>query len=137
MTSSTTRLLAVLLSLLLVGAVGAQDYTAQTADDPKIELTALQKAVKPLTKAEAEVEARAWMQLLAAKNKEIAAASDDQLLALTMEQTALVSRLTLVTTALTALGGDADEFDRYVTTSTSPRKTRIVAPRMKMSSRVR
>ena len=120
MTSSTTRLLAVLLSLLLVGAVGAQDYTAQTADDPKIELTALQKAVKPLTKAEAEVEARAWMQLLAAKNKEIAAASDDQLLALTMEQTALVSRLTLVTTALTALGGDADEFDRYVTTSTSP-----------------
>ena len=100
MTSSSTRLLAVLLSLLLVGAVGAQDYTAQTADDPKIELTALQKAVKPLTKAEAEVEARAWMQLLAAKNKEIAAASDDQLLALTMEQTALVSRLTLVTTCL-------------------------------------
>lgn len=121
MTSSKTRLLAVLLPLfLLVGALHAQDYTAQTAGDPKIELAALHKAIKPLTKDEVLVEARAWMQLLAAKNKEIAAAADDQVLALTLEQSALVSRLSMVTTALTALGGDADEFDRYVTASTSP-----------------
>lgn len=121
MPAAVTRLLSPLLSLLLLlGALRSQEYTARTADDPKIELAALHKVVKPLTKDEALVEARAWMQLLAAKNREIAAAPDDEVLALTLEQSALVTRLTLVTTALTALGGDADEFDRYVAASTSP-----------------
>ncbi len=121
MTRPLLRLLTTLLPLFVsFGALNAQEASAQTAADPKVELAALHKAIKPMTQEEVLVEANAWLALLVAKNKAIAAAPEDQALALTMEQTALVSRLTVVTTALTALGGDADPFDRYVTASTSP-----------------
>jgi small conductance mechanosensitive channel len=121
MTRPLLRLLTTLLPLFVsFGALNAQEASAQTAADPKVELAALHKAIKPMTQEEVLVEANAWLALLVAKNKAIAAAPQDQALALTMEQTALVSRLTVVTTALTALGGDADPFDRYVTASTSP-----------------
>lgn len=97
----------------------ASAYVAQTAK-ADIDVSTLKKAIKPLTQDEMLVEAEAWMALLIAKNKEIAAAAEDDVVALILEQSALVSRLTAVTEALTARGGDATEFDQYVAASTMP-----------------
>ena len=97
----------------------SEAYSAQTAN-ADVDMSTLKKAIKPLTQEEMLVEADAWMALLVAKNKQIAAAADADVTALTLEQTALVSRLTTVTEALTARGGDATKFDQYVAASTTP-----------------
>ncbi len=49
-------------------------YEATTTADPEIPVDQLEILVKPLTKSELEVEAKAWMDLLRAKAKQIASA---------------------------------------------------------------
>lgn len=118
LTKSLLCILAMALPSLAQDNAG-EAYSAQTAK-ADVDMSTLKKAIKPLTQEEMLVEADAWMALLVAKNKQIAAAADADVTALTLEQTALVSRLTTVTEALTARGGDATKFDQYVAASTTP-----------------
>lgn len=55
-------------------AAKKSSYKATTTDNPEIAIDQLKTLVKPLTKSELETEASAWMDLLHAKAKEIAAA---------------------------------------------------------------
>ncbi|MCK5942497.1 MAG: hypothetical protein KAI24_11040, partial [Planctomycetes bacterium] len=77
----TLRLLALLAVAMPALAQDPEAYTAQTAD-PDIEVAELQRRIKPLLQEEVKVEADAWLQLLVAKNKQIAAAASDQTTAL-------------------------------------------------------
>ncbi len=98
----------------------AQD-PASTASDPKVALTELGLRVRPLTKAELEVEAAAWRDLLKAKVTEISAgtiagSSDEALL---VERRELSERLTLVLKEWRAKGGDDAEHLAYISAATS------------------
>lgn len=97
----------------------APAYAAQTAT-VDVSIPALKKAVRPLTREEVQAEAEAWMALLVAKNKQIAAADADATVALTLEQSGIVTRMAVVTEALTARGGDATKYDQYIAASTTP-----------------
>jgi small conductance mechanosensitive channel len=93
-----------------------QAYTAQTAD-PDIAEAELKRRINPLLKEQVEVEAEAWLALLVAKNQEIAA-NPEQSTQLSLQRSGLVSRMTLVTDAYTARGGDASKYVKYVEAST-------------------
>jgi small conductance mechanosensitive channel len=114
-----------------------------TASDPAVPVSELELRLLPLTKAELDVEAGAWMQLLANKvrqiadaeidvsrqNAAIAAAPDaeqaapaerakaellERLVALRADRTALIDRVEVVLDALVQKGGDAAAQRRYV-----------------------
>ncbi|MFC7339001.1 mechanosensitive ion channel family protein [Haloferula chungangensis] len=105
-----------------------EEPAAQTTNDPSISPEHLALRLDPLTKAELEVEAEAWQEILKAKASEVAAAeiavrSDpspeekDALLksisALQKEKDALIDRFEIVADAYEVKGGDPDPFKKY------------------------
>lgn len=128
------RLIAAAAVLLFTFALTAQaEYVAKTAGDPKVAEDVLKLRLKPLQKEEVEVEVKAWIALLAAKNAEISeqavsmrTAQGEALAALETqsavdfdEQSMLVTRLHLVLRAFTERGGDASSYEKYIAASTS------------------
>jgi small conductance mechanosensitive channel len=120
----------------------ADPPAAVTAADPRIGVPELELQLLPLTKAELDVEADAWMAVLAAKVREISgaeievnrlndaidsapqdgaasaarakAAVLERLVALRAERGAIIDRVGAVLEALAAKGGDPAEHRRYV-----------------------
>ncbi len=129
------RLLAAIavVALVVIPAVAQADYVAQTAGKAGVEIEVLELQLKPLQKAQVEVEANAWQALLAAKNVELSqqqillrsaegAARDaltTQIAEGTATQTRLVDRLNIVLAAFAARGGEIKPFQDYITASTS------------------
>ena len=129
------NLLSLLLLLLVTApasAQGSKDYQARTTADPAVPVEKLNLLVKPMTKAELEVEAKAWLALL--KNKAVALSAAeitartgegearekaaDQVTSLTEEQTGLVARFNAVLKALEAKGGETEDYENYISAVT-------------------
>lgn len=119
-------------ALLLSLPLAAQDdYVAQTAA-AEVELEVLDLQLRPLRLAELEVEAEAWVALLAAKNAEISAKRIEQrsaegelrttltneISALSDERTRITDRVNRVLAAITERGGDVDAHEKYIAAST-------------------
>jgi small conductance mechanosensitive channel len=128
------RLLPFVASVLFLSSVAfAQgDYVAQTAGDAAVSLDVLELRIRPLKLEQVQVEADAWLDLLAAKNTEISqlhiqmktATGEAQgtlstrLAEETATRTRIVDGLTVVTSALKARGGETKKYDDYVAAST-------------------
>lgn len=124
----------VMTCLLSIGAAAiAQESPtlpqATTTSDPAISVDHLRVILRPLTKAELEIELRGWIGLLRAKITEVGdveiaiqsatqgdsgADVTDQLLALRTEETDLVQRASMVLDALEAKGGDVVEAQQFI-----------------------
>jgi small conductance mechanosensitive channel len=113
--------------LIIVSAKAQDEYAATTAENPEVETAILEHMLLPLTKAELEVEAAAWIDLLKTKVTEISqvriqrasaegdAAADfaTQETQLGAERTRLAERTEIVLEEFSEKGGDAEEFATY------------------------
>tara|TARA_R110002096_G_scaffold91722_4_gene207547 strand:+ start:616 stop:1845 length:1230 start_codon:yes stop_codon:yes gene_type:complete len=125
----------VLLTLLCVASPSfgqeTTPYVATTADKTDVDEEVLRLRLNPLTAAQLEVEADAWMAHLVALNTQI---SQNQILQLQTNDTntlgpqltslredriRLLRNLNRVTRALNARGGDAKRFEQYIDASTT------------------
>jgi len=116
-------LLAAAAALLLSFPATGQDYTAKTAGNPDVTISILEIELQPLQLDELEVEAKAWVALLATQNKQISAArianqGAAPSAADVAAQAALAQRLHTVLAAMKALGGDTKSYEKYITAST-------------------
>ncbi|MCA8947931.1 MAG: mechanosensitive ion channel family protein [Planctomycetes bacterium] len=92
-----------------------------TTEKPTLPLDELKLRLKPMQLPAVEVEAKAWVDLLAAKNREISErkiAGNNDNAALTLEQDALVKRVNLVLAAMKDRGGEIETYEKYVNAST-------------------
>lgn len=104
---------------------------ATTASEENIDLAVLRLTLSPMTAAQVEVEAEAWLQYLIALNQQIsaneikaiqpnsdAASLQAELAKQRERRTKLLDRLLATTKALTERGGDAKRFEQYIAAST-------------------
>jgi small conductance mechanosensitive channel len=117
-------------ALLLLTVAFAQD--SQTVADPEIDVAVLELRLRPMQLAQVEVEANAWLQLLADKNAAISRDAEaalravgeqketlnNRIAAQAAEQTRLVDRLHVTLAALRARGGKIESYEQYVAAST-------------------
>lgn len=108
-----------LTSLALAPAVSAQEAQPVTTGDPSISVENLEHFVVPLTKADLEIEAGAWVELVKAKALEIAQAQmaggdAAALKTLNDDRSALVARLEVVAKAFRDKGGDIADIEAYM-----------------------
>jgi small conductance mechanosensitive channel len=144
---SAIRLLMLIVCLTIIQPVQAQEDEAEppapvTTGDPAIPVAQLEFLVVPLTRADLEVEAAAWQDLLKVKATEVSAAeiaiaqksaaesegdaaadapnADKQALLdeateLREQRTALIDRLNVVVDELETKGGEVEEYREYIT----------------------
>ncbi|MCA8973636.1 MAG: mechanosensitive ion channel family protein [Planctomycetes bacterium] len=113
-------------ALALVLPTSAQDPAATTTGNPSVSKAELELRLDPLQLGQVEVEAKAWLDLLAAKNAEISelriaalgTGGNAAITAAVGEQAELVGRLELVLEAMRERGGDVAPYEKYVSAST-------------------
>ncbi len=113
--------------LLLILAMPAWSYTAQTSATPGLPIEELEVMLVPLTKTELEAEAAAWLDTLKQQTSKIAQKelfakkadpeqrkqANQELTAMRLTQTALVNRLKTVLLEWEEKGGDPAEYRLY------------------------
>jgi small conductance mechanosensitive channel len=119
----------------LVGTSAAQEsppYEALTAKSVGVSITILKNQLKPLTAAQVEVEAEAWMTELARVNTQVSqnrilaeqsttgtTQFDAALPAMKTARAGVLERLDATLSALKARGGETTKFEQYITASTA------------------